>query len=76
MAQETSKRISRLLKEAKLNQMMEKASEKERLNDKGKIVPKTCPKCGGDIICVLAGEPIYKCKNCNKFFGVVPFPKK
>ena len=76
MGQDTSKRISRLLKEVKLKQFMEKTKEKQKFNDKGKPVPDICPKCGSKVICVFAGEPIYKCKGCNKFFGVVPFPKK
>ena len=44
-------------------------------NDKGEEVPKVCPKCGSKIGVFLRGEPVYLCTNkeCNKFFGVVPF---
>lgn len=50
----------------------------EAKNDKGEEVPKVCPKCGSKIGVFLKGEPVYLCTNkeCNKFFGVVPFPKK
>ena len=46
----------------------------ESKNDKGKEVPKICPKCGGDIGLFFKGEPVYLCKNCNKYFGTAPFP--
>ena len=45
----------------------------EKKNDKGEEIPKKCPKCGGDIGLFLKGEPVYLCKNCNKYFGVAPF---
>ena len=45
----------------------------ESKNDKGEKVPKKCPKCGGDIGLFFKGEPVYLCKNCNKYFGVAPF---
>jgi len=33
-----------------------------------------CPDCGcANIRVVLAGEPVYKCGNCDKYLGVVPF---
>ena len=34
-----------------------------------------CPKCGSDVKIFIKGEPVYLCSNkdCNKFFGVVPF---
>lgn len=46
--------------------------------DKGEEVPKVCPKCGSKIGVFLKGEPVYLCTNkeCNKFFGTIPFPKK
>ena len=45
------------------------------LNDKGEEVPKICPKCGAEVKIFIKGEPVYLCSNkdCNKFFGVVPF---
>lgn len=45
----------------------------EKKNDKGEEIPKKCPKCGGDIGLFFKGEPVYLCKNCNKYFGVAPF---
>ena len=54
MNQDTSKRISRLLKEVKLKQFMEKTKEKQKFNDEGKPVPDICPKCGSKVSCVFA----------------------
>ena len=50
----------------------------EAKNDKGEDVPKVCPKCGSKIGVFLKGEPVYLCTNkeCNKYFGTVPFTKK
>lgn len=45
----------------------------EKKNEKGEEIPKKCPKCGGDIGLFFKGEPVYLCKNCNKYFGVAPF---
>ena len=47
----------------------------ERKNDKGQEVPKICPKCGSKVGVFIKGEPVFLCtnKDCNKFFGVVPF---
>lgn len=45
----------------------------EKKNDKGEEIPKKCPKCGGDIGLFFKGEPVYLCKNCNKYFGTAPF---
>ena len=44
-------------------------------NNKGKTVPKKCPKCGSPVRIFLRGEPVFLCSNkkCGKFFGVVPF---
>jgi len=44
-------------------------------NDKGAVVPNTCPVCGSDVKIFFRGEPVYLCSNkkCEKFFGVVPF---
>lgn len=44
-------------------------------NDKGKEVPKICPKCGSKVCIFLRGEPVFLCSNkkCRKYFGTVPF---
>lgn len=49
--------------------------EIEYKNDKGKDVPKKCPKCGADVKVYLRGEPVFLCSNksCEKYFGTVPF---
>ena len=44
----------------------------ERVNDKGKDVPVRCDKCGGDVAVIIRGEPVWLCKECRKYFGVVP----
>jgi inorganic pyrophosphatase len=51
---------------------------KNRKNDNGEVVPQKCDKCGSKIDLVLRGEPIYVCSNkeCNKYFGTLPFSKK
>lgn len=37
-------------------------------------MPKKCTKCGStNIGTFLAGEPIYKCKDCGEYLGTVPF---
>lgn len=37
-------------------------------------MPKQCTKCGStNIGTFLHGEPIYKCKECGKYLGTVPF---
>ena len=48
-------------------------SKKIVKNDKGKIVPEKCDKCGGKVVCQIHGEPVYVCKDCGKYFGTVPF---
>lgn len=36
--------------------------------------PKKCTKCGSSNIGIyIQGEPIFKCNDCGKFLGVVPF---
>ena len=36
-----------------------------------------CPVCGSDEIGVyLNGEPVYKCKRCGEYLGMVPFGSK
>ena len=44
-------------------------------NNEGKKVPKICPKCRSKVGVYFAGEPIFRCSNkdCNKYFGTVPF---
>lgn len=46
-------------------------NEASIVNDEGQNVP----KCGSKIGVFFAGEPIYRCTNkeCNQYFGVVPF---
>lgn len=53
-----------------------KKGGKIRKNEEGEIVPDKCDACGGDIVVQIHGEPVYLCKKCNKFFGVVPFKHK
>lgn len=53
-----------------------KSGGKIRKNDQGEIVPEKCDVCGGDIVVQIHGEPVYLCKDCNKYFGVVPFKHK
>lgn len=44
-------------------------------NDKGEDVPEKCTVCGDDIGIFFKGEPVFLCKNknCNKYYGTVPF---
>lgn len=51
-------------------------SIKNAVNDKGEKVPEVCPKCGEKIAVFIQGEPVFLCKGCKKFFGVVPFHNK
>lgn len=44
-------------------------------NDKGEVVPETCPECGGKIGLCIKGEPVYLCSKCQKYFGTMPFKK-
>lgn len=53
-----------------------KKGGKIRKNKEGEIVPEKCDVCGGDIVVQIHGEPVYLCKECNKFFGIVPFKHK
>ena len=50
----------------------EELSEVAYVDDKGKKVPKKCT-CGGNVKVVFAGEPIFKCDKCGKYYGTVPF---
>ena len=47
-------------------------NEVSYINDKNEKVPKEC-KCGGKVKVVFAGEPIFKCDKCGKYYGTVPF---
>lgn len=51
-------------------------SMKNAVNDKGEKVPEICPKCGDKVAVFIHGEPVFLCKGCKKFFGVVPFHNK
>ena len=42
-------------------------------NSQGENVPDICPKCGGEVGVFLRGEPVFLCKKCNMYFGVVQF---
>ena len=50
-----------------------KKRKKQVKNDKGELVPETCDKCGGKVVCQIHGEPVYVCKDCGKYFGTMPF---
>lgn len=52
---------------------LKQSNGKYWLTDKGKKVPKICDKCGGEVQCVIMGEPIFRCKSCHKYFGTVAF---
>lgn len=47
-----------------------------RRDDKGKTIPEFCPKCGGEIVVKIKGEPVYICDKCGKYYGTLPFPYK
>lgn len=49
-----------------------KKRKKQVKNDKGELVPETCDKCGGKVVCQIHGEPVYVCKDCGKYFGTMP----
>ena len=51
-------------------------SMKNAVNDKGEKVPEICPKCGDKVAVFIQGEPVFLCKGCKKFFGVLPFHNK
>ena len=63
-----------LKKTKKLNES--KKRKKQVKNDKGELVPETCDKCGGEVVCQIHGEPVYVCKDCGKYFGTMPFTLK
>lgn len=44
------------------------------IDDDGNKVPSKCPKCGGDVVVSIQGEPIFKCKECGEYLGTVMFP--
>ena len=47
-----------------------------RRDDKGQTIPEFCPKCGGEIVVKIKGEPVYICNKCGKYYGTLPFPYK
>lgn len=49
-----------------------KKRKKQVKNDEGELVPETCDKCGGKVVCQIHGEPVYVCKDCGKYFGTMP----
>lgn len=57
-------------------QTLSESKKKVVKNDKGKVVPDTCDKCGGEVVVQIHGEPVYICKDCGKYFGTVPFTLK
>lgn len=57
---------------AQINESRHRKKTKARYNDKGKVVPKICPECGGEIKLYIQGEPIFLCSKCKKYFGVLP----
>ena len=58
----------------KTNELNESKKRKKQVkNDKGELVPETCDKCGGKVVCQIHGEPVYVCKDCGKYFGTMPF---
>lgn len=62
---------------SELDETTDKESKKRKKqvrNDEGELVPETCDKCGGKIVCQIHGEPVYICKECGKYFGTMPFP--
>ena len=56
---------------AQLNEKRKKVIK----NDEGKVVPETCPKCGGKVHLELHGEPVYLCSDCGEYYGTMPFKK-
>ena len=58
----------------KTRELNESKRKKQIKNDEGELVPETCDKCGGKVVCQIHGEPVYICKECGKYFGTVPFP--
>ena len=57
----------------KTGELNESKKEKKQVkNDRGELVPETCDKCGGKVVCQIHGEPVYVCKDCGKYFGTMP----
>lgn len=52
-------------------QMVVEKKHKIRKNDNGEYVPELC-KCGGKIVIQIKGEPVYICKDCQRYYGTVP----
>lgn len=60
---------------AQINESQNNKGKKPRYNEKGKVVPDFCPKCGSKVNLYIQGEPVYLCSNkkCGKYFGTMPF---
>lgn len=56
----------------KTKELNESKKKKQIKNDEGELVPETCDKCGGKVVCQIHGEPVYVCKKCGKYFGTMP----
>ena len=59
-----------------MKQLQESKKKKRIYNDEGNIVPNICPKCGGTVVLKIKGEPVYVCRNCDAYYGTMPFNLK
>lgn len=59
-----------------MKQLQESKKKKRVYNDEGTIVPDICPKCGGTVVLKIKGEPVYVCRNCDAYYGTMPFNLK
>ncbi len=59
-----------------MKQLQESKKKKRIYNDEGNIVPNICPKCGGNVVLKIQGEPVYVCSNCDAYYGTMPFNLK
>lgn len=59
-----------------MKQLQESKKKKRIYNDEGTIVPDICPKCGGTVVLKIKGEPVYVCRNCDAYYGTMPFNLK
>ena len=59
-----------------MKQLQESKKKKRIYNDEGNIVPNICPKCGGNVVVKIKGEPVYVCSNCDAYYGTMPFNLK
>lgn len=67
------KKGSDILMGHSLRDFLTEGNKKLIKNDKGKVVPKKCDKCGGKVVLQIHGEPVYLCKECGKYFGTMQF---